>query len=724
MANASDKTAYYRIGIDGNVRQFSEEASTSMKELAEKIANANAVIKEMSNANRNLKGSSDEVKNAKEQLSAAIQKEKLAVVGANLELLKQGATYDRVVKEAKAAAQAATLKATADAQAVKEAKAAAAAKEAWLAQEAAAFTKVADAAKKAADAAKIGGKEKGGEGEGKGIGAFIARLILGRENMALFNRGSLAMGAALLVVSAAAYEAAKTIASLTFELSKWIIVTASMQKSEQLTREAFSGSAGNAANLGTQVALLASKVPTSTAALNDLATQLMRTRLSGATVVDAFNAISQASAAAGPEVGKQIEDWITRGQRFGRMSLNPLEMQNTGIMFKDVAKEYAAVQRIGFDQAQKELFLGTAKLSAGATALRIVVERQFANINAQKMLTLDHITETWGKHLRTLTTGVDFTQIARPLGEIMSLFDASTASGKALKSLVEMLGGSIGDVFHGAVQFIQDFVEKSEILILRAILKFYDFRDAVREVTGDKTALSNMDLFSDVLKALGAVAAAASIGMVALAAATVEIWGPIVALVAAGTAAYLALSKLDDWLRSINWSGVGHSMMDGLVKFANTVVDYWSGIGASMMEGLVNGILGMAQRVSDAVVKVASVAKKAFTGAMDMHSPSKVFEGYGKQTTAGYTKGLDESSGSVQRSVDKMAPSAPAASGGSAVAAGGGTQLFVNINVNSGPSGEQIAATLSGPSFLGQLMHEIEHVLQSQGVPTQSLVAP
>ena len=40
MANASDKTAYYRIGIDGNVRQFSEEASTSMKELAEKIANA------------------------------------------------------------------------------------------------------------------------------------------------------------------------------------------------------------------------------------------------------------------------------------------------------------------------------------------------------------------------------------------------------------------------------------------------------------------------------------------------------------------------------------------------------------------------------------------------------------------------------------------------------------------------------------------------------------
>jgi hypothetical protein len=340
------------------------------------------------------------------------------------------------------------------------------------------------------------------------------------------------------------------------------------------------------------------------------------------------------------------------------------------------------------------------------------------------MLTLDHITETWGKHLRTLTTGVDFTQIARPLGEIMSLFDASTASGKALKSLVEMLGGSIGDVFHGAVPFIQDFVEKSEILILRAILKFYDFRDAVREVTGDKTALSSMDLFSDVLKALGAVAAAASIGMVALAAATVEIWGPIVALVAAGTAAYLALSKLDDWLRSINWSGVGHSMMDGLVKFANTVVDYWSGIGASMMEGLVNGILGMAQRVSDAVVKVASVAKKAFTGAMDMHSPSKVFEGYGKQTTAGYTKGLDESSGSVQRSVDKMAPSAPAASGGSAVAAGGGTKFVVHIHVNSGPSGEQIAATLSGPSFLGQLMHEIEHVLQSQGVPTQSLVSP
>ncbi len=708
MGNASDKTAYYRLDIQGNARQFSSEASSSMKELAEKIANANQVIREMSNANRNLKGDSDAVKNAKEKLSAAIQSEKSAVVAANLELLKQGATYERVVNEVKLAERARVAAAAAESlalqrEAVEMAKAAAAAdllakKEAKLAE-----TKAAKEAKAVADAhmrlkdavASVGGPVSDASSRLSSLSSILEAA---------------SSSAAILIIGVTAVVAAVTAATVaivgaTLALSKWIIETSSMQKSEQLTREAFSGTASNAANLGTQVALLASKVPTSTAALNDLATQLMRTRLSGDTVVDAFNAISQASAAAGPEVGKQIEDWITRGQRWGRMQLNPLEMQNTGIMFKDVAREYATAQRIGFDQAQKELFIGTAKLSAGATALRTVVERQFANINAQKMLTLDHITETWAKHLRTLTTGVDFTKIAGPLGEIMNLFDASTGSGKALKSMVESLGTSIGEVFHAAVPWVQDFVEKAEILSLRAILKFYDVRDAIREMTGDKKALTTANLFRDALYGVGAAAAAVAVPFALLAFSMATIMVPFAAIAAIVTAVGYGLVKL----------------VDALPGYARTVVDYWSGIGKSMMEGLVNGILGTAQRVAEAVVKVASMAKQAFTGALEIHSPSRVFAEYGRQTTAGYMKGLDETAGNAQRSVDKMAPSAPASGGGSHV---GGASFVVNINVNSGPGGEQIAATLSSPSFLGQLMHEIEHVLQSQGVPTQTLVTP
>ena len=676
MADAASKTASYRIDIQGNVRQFSSEASDEMRELAERIGNANAVIKQMSAANRSLKGDSDAVKNAKEKLSAAIENERRQVEQANVSLLAQGAAYERLAQEARDAAKAKDkAESKAAAQAVK-------------------------------DQTKAIGEMKDAIGA---IGGPVADMRNG------FNATKEVLGAAktatgALVITMTALAVVVTAVTAAFvgaatSLGKWIVESASFNQAQQLMRQAFAGSAENARNLGTQVADLGSKVATPTAELNQLATQLMRTRLSGGAVVDTFNAIGQAAAAAGPDVGKQIEDWITRGQLFGRMRLNPWEMQNTGIMFKDVAKTYAEQQRMGFAQAQRELFVGTAKIDAGAKALRTVVEKQFSQINAQKMLTLDHITETWGKHLRTLTSGVDFTAIIGPIDSIMRLFDASTVSGQAMKTMIDAIGDGIGTSFKDASGFVSDFVNDLTNLALDAGIAFLKVRNSVREMTGDSQALSGMNLLKDAMIGMGAIALTAAVGMGALAVATVGVWGPIVAISTALMGAGYYLKAFYDYAKTVDWSGLAENIITGLV----------------------NGVTRAKDRVVGAMADLAHAARDVWRQIWDEHSPSKVAFKMGGNVGEGAALGIEDKQSRIEGAMSELGPKSGSMAGtSSGGASGGGVHLEVHIHVDAkgASNGQEIADKLSTPTFLAQFMHTVEHLLQASGVPTQTPVSP
>jgi hypothetical protein len=71
--------------------------------------------------------------------------------------------------------------------------------------------------------------------------------------------------------------------------------------------------------------------------------------------------------------------------------------------------------------------------------------------------------------------------------------------------------------------------------------------------------------------------------------------------------------------------------------------DGWMGIGKEIAVGLVKGITGYWKFVIEAITSLAGNIKNAFTGEMEIRSPSKVFEKYGQYTTEGYAQGVERS---------------------------------------------------------------------------------
>lgn len=65
-----------------------------------------------------------------------------------------------------------------------------------------------------------------------------------------------------------------------------------------------------------------------------------------------------------------------------------------------------------------------------------------------------------------------------------------------------------------------------------------------------------------------------------------------------------------------------------------------SAMGGQIMDGLKNGIMGRAQAVVASIQSVANRVKSAFTGMMGIHSPSRVFAGYGDYMMQGLNNGL------------------------------------------------------------------------------------
>lgn len=85
------------------------------------------------------------------------------------------------------------------------------------------------------------------------------------------------------------------------------------------------------------------------------------------------------------------------------------------------------------------------------------------------------------------------------------------------------------------------------------------------------------------------------------------------------------------------------------------VLAYFSGLssqfaayGGNMIDGLKNGIMSRLGGVLASVQSVASQIKSAFTGAMSIHSPSRVFAGYGDFMMQGLNNGLLANNAPVQ----------------------------------------------------------------------------
>lgn len=105
----------------------------------------------------------------------------------------------------------------------------------------------------------------------------------------------------------------------------------------------------------------------------------------------------------------------------------------------------------------------------------------------------------------------------------------------------------------------------------------------------------------------------------------------------------------------MNWSILGaiRAILNAIAALFGGEVGRWASYGANMIDGLINGISAGIGRVVAMAQNLAARVKSAFTGAMQIHSPSRVFRSYGGFMTEGLAigvnKGADKPIGKIRQ---------------------------------------------------------------------------
>lgn len=631
MAGSSAQEAQFSIRLDDQVSDPAEEAAQSVDDLRNRILQGESAVKAMSTTLRRLKGSTDDVKKAKDQLKARINAEKDAVSKSQVALLNAKDSTGRLA-----------------------------------------------GAKRVLSGVVSSLKER--------FSGLVSGQKLSESGMGALKFAAVGLAAALVAVAAAT-------AGGLVALGKFIIEGANAARNVQLAREALTGSAEQAGALGSQVDALSRKLPTAKSELNELAASLIKSGVQGQTLVDTFNAIGQASAALGDEAGNKLKALVDRGRIAQNFSIGAdigEDLRGTGLQRDDVAKALAARMKVGVDQARLALAEGRVKLGDGAAALKDAVEKKFGGINLRKMLSLETIGQKIHERLASLTSGVNLEPLLKGFSELADLFDESTVAGAGLKQLVQVFGENIVGGFTKGLPLAKQFFKGLVIGALQATIMFLQLRNSLIKTFGGNETLKGLFSLQSALKAGQILAGTLVVGLAVI--------GAAVGAVVAGLAAV---------------GGVVQALTDLGLQFGETIrgID-WANLGASIVDGLLGGIKSGTTKLLSGAKSLAESVKSGFTSALGIHSPSKVFEGYGKNTVEGFQRGVDASAGGASSSINDLGD-APKGGGGR----GGPRSVTVSMPITIQVSGPNAAAQITDPNFLSQLTKALEQVLAGAGVP-------
>lgn len=134
------------------------------------------------------------------------------------------------------------------------------------------------------------------------------------------------------------------------------------------------------------------------------------------------------------------------------------------------------------------------------------------------------------------------------------------------------------------------------------------------------------------------------------------------------------------------WETVKTTISDKISEIANTVSNGAKALydaGVNMLQGLLDGIQSMAGEIISFAQQLAADIADAFAGVLDMHSPSRVFIGYGENIVQGLANGIRAATGLADQAIGGtaqavMSPFSGSGSAGAATYHTGGVTIIVN----------------------------------------------
>jgi hypothetical protein len=220
-------------------------------------------------------------------------------------------------------------------------------------------------------------------------------------------------------------------------------------------------------------------VPQGVEELNALGVSLAKTKLTGKALVDTMNAVAQATGAVDASAGAKLQEIVTRGQHTGRMFLNQLELQGTGINFDDVAQAYADGTKKSLAAARRELMMGGAPLEQGAEALRKATEKKFGALNVANAFSLENAPKKFFEQIKGLMKDVNLEPLTKGLQEAFGQLSPDAPLGRALKTFLESFVGGLAEAAGKGIPMLLEGFKWLVVGALRVGTEFYEMKKKI-----------------------------------------------------------------------------------------------------------------------------------------------------------------------------------------------------------------------------------------------------
>lgn len=431
-------------------------------------------------------------------------------------------------------------------------------------------------------------------------------------------------------------------------------------------------------------ATLAGKDTTKLRAQADMATEAMRKQ---AAIVDALKVKSNEAAAAQSKLAGSLKTLQAGQSKAAKGDGGALDASK-------LAKANAMAMAV------KDAYIAIAKAVVGAVAS---VGKFALAANPMVMMRLQQTSMRLDMTLKRLFLGLKFDKFLGALDRMAALFDTTSASGKALKLLVEVIFQPLLDALAKIEPYVSEVFKGLVYGALLAVLAVLKIRNAIWRAMSPETRAAIKAVIDKVatmenafrLGTVVGVALAAVLGVVALAFVGVGIsialcMVPFLLFWAAVTGIVKALSNWDSvskWLTD-TWNGFT-DWAAGLAKAAKN----W---GLDIVSGLTGGLLGGSKDLGDAMGKLAAATKDGYKGPLKIQSPSRVMMQLGAYAAEGLSIGMDASIGDVRDSAAAMAgATAGGASAGTTTSTSSRSIHIGSLVVHaSGGDGESITAAV------------------------------
>lgn len=282
---------------------------------------------------------------------------------------------------------------------------------------------------------------------------------------------------------------------------------------------------------------------------------------------------------------------------------------------------------------------------------------------ARRMANLDVIGARLKDHIAAIFAGastVDATsKFGRALSGFTELFNQNHSEGRALQKLLSVIVDPLINGLTALMPLATSIFRGMIMLALDVAIAVVSARNAILKMIPDDVKAKIADLASSQTVLNGAIEVGKWV-MGLIAASLLVVAGVVggVIIVIGGLIAVFAALVIGVAKAFVAIPGLVSGAIDALAGFASSGAD----AAANMVDGLVSGITSGTGAVVEAIRAMASSAVGAIKAALQIASPSRVFEGLGEFTGEGFAEGVDAQAATVQTSLEAMvAPPSPSA---------------------------------------------------------------